>query len=259
MACDEALVDYKAITFAEQKMPTQSVCALQKALITQLNGMGYGNVTIKDNAAMLANLKRQLEVQNKNITFTQAEFRRILNHLNTGSIFNRAKILRDMFALRRDDDEVSYIGLFNAEDLCLNQFQVASQVIKLGNRKKRYDVTLIINGLPLVQVELLKNNMELRAAFHHVNRYEHNSYDAEFGLFQYVQLFIISNGVDTKYFANNQHQSFQQTFYWIDKGNKCTSDLHEFCSDFFKPCNIAKMLIHFMVMTDENVIKVLCY
>ena len=237
-------------------MPTQSVYALQKALISQLSDMGYANVTIKDNVAMLANLKRQLEVHNKNVTFTQAEFERILNHLNSGYVFDRAIILREMFALRRDDDEVSYICFLNADDLCLNQFQVASQVIKLGKRKKRYDVTLIINGLPLVQIELLRNDMELKVAFHHVNRYEHNCYDAGFGLFQYVQLFIISNGVDTKYFANNQHQSFQQTFYWTDKENKCTSDLYEFSHTFLKPCYITKVLTHYMDMTEERVIKI---
>ena len=236
-------------------MPTESVYALQKSLIAQLNSMGYDNVGIKNPAAMLANLKRQLEVHNKNITLTQAEFDSILNHLNTGSLFDRAKILRDVFALKRHDD-VIYISFLSANDLCLNQFQVASQVAKLDEEKMRYEVTLIINGLPLVQIELLNNGIKLEVAFHQVNRYEHNYYDAAFGLFQYVQLLIISNGVDTKYLANNQHQSFQQTFYWTDKENKCTSDLDKFSHAFLKLCNIIKVLTHCMDMTEERVIKI---
>jgi type I restriction enzyme, R subunit len=90
-----------------------------------------------------------------------------------------------------------------------------------------------------------------------VNRYHYDSYDAGFGLFQYVQLFIISNGVNTKYFANNKQQSFKQTFYWTDKNNQRLSDLHEFSAEFLKACHIAKMITHYMVMTEEQVIKVL--
>jgi type I restriction enzyme R subunit len=118
-------------------------------------------------------------------------------------------------------------------------------------------MTLLINGLPLVQVELKRRGAELKVAFHQVNRYHYDSYDAGFGLFQYVQLFIISNGVNTKYFANNKQQSFKQTFYWTDKQNNRLSDLHEFSAEFLKACHITKMITHYMVMTEEKVIKVL--
>ncbi|MEI8362128.1 MAG: type I restriction endonuclease subunit R [Betaproteobacteria bacterium] len=243
-------------------MSTQSEYALEAALIAQLNGMEYASVVIDNEAAMLANLKHQLEIHNKDIRFTPHEFERILNHLNTGSVFERAKILRDKYALKRDAvagqaDEVAYISFLNCEDWCLNEFQVTSQVSMQGKRKNRYDVTLLINGLPLVQVELKRRGAELKVAFHQVNRYQHDSYDAGVGLFQYVQLFIISNGVNTKYFANNKQQSFKQTFFWTDKENKRLSDLHEFSSEFLKPCHIAKMMAHYMVMTEEQIIKVL--
>lgn len=238
-------------------MSTQSEYALEAALIAQLNGMEYASVMIDDEAAMLANLKRQLEIHNKDIKFTQTEFDRILNHLNTGNVFDRAKILRDRYALRRDNDEVLYISFINSDDWCLNEFQVTNQVTMQGKRKNRYDVTLLINGLPLVQIELKRRGAELKVAFHQVNRYQHDSYDAGMALFQYVQLFIISNGVNTKYFSNNQQQSFQQTFFWTDKDNKRLSDLHEFSSEFLKPCHIAKMITQYMVMTEEKIIKVL--
>lgn len=241
---------------------TQSEYALEAALISQLNGMEYASVVVENEAAMLANLKRQLEIHNKGITFTQTEFDRILNHLNTGSVFERAKILRDRFALKRDTivgkpEETIWISFLNSDDWCLNEFQVTNQISMHGKRKNRYDVTLLINGLPLVQIELKRRGAELKVAFHQVNRYQHDSYDAGIGLFQYVQLFIISNGVNTKYFANNKLQSFKQTFYWSDKENKRLSDLHEFSSEFLKPCHIAKMITHYMVMTEEQITKVL--
>ena len=104
----------------------------------------------------------------------------------------------------------------------MNEFQVTNQITMQGKRKNRYDVTLLINGLPLVQIELKRRGAELKVAFHQINRYQHNSYDAGFALFQYVQLFIISNGVNTKYFSNNKEQSFNQTFFWTDKGKRPT-------------------------------------
>ena len=238
-------------------MNTQSEYALEAALIDQLNRMEYASVAIEDEAEMLANLKRQLEIHNKGIKFSQTEFERILNHLNTGGVFERAKILRDRFALKRDNDETAYITFLNCDDWCLNEFQVTSQVTMQGRRKNRYDVTLLINGLPLVQIELKRRGAELKVAFNQINRYQHDSYDAGAGLFQYVQLFIISNGVNTKYFANNRQQSFKQTFFWTDKDNNRLSDLHDFSAEFLKTCHIAKMITHYMVMTEEQVIKVL--
>ncbi len=236
---------------------TQSEYALEAALIKQLKGVEYVGVQIDDESAMLANLKRQLEIHNKGIQFTANEFDRILNHLNTGSVFDRAKILRDRFALKRDNNETVWITFINSDDWCLNEFQVTNQVTIEGKRKNRYDVTILINGLPLVQIELKRRGAELKVAFHQVNRYQHDSYDAGAGLFQYVQVFIISNGVNTKYFSNNKQQSFQQTFFWTDKDNKRLSDLHEFSREFLKPCHIAKMITHYMVLTEEQVIKVL--
>ncbi|QDC99783.1 type I restriction endonuclease subunit R [Candidatus Methylopumilus planktonicus] len=238
-------------------MSVQSEYALEDALIKQLVGMEYARVDIEDEAAMLSNLKRQLEMHNKNITLTSSEFDRVLNHLNTGGVFDRAKVLRDKYALKRDNNEVVYLSFINSNEWCLNEFQVTNQITIQGSRKNRYDVTILINGLPLVQIELKRRGAELKVAFNQINRYQHDSYDAGYALFQYVQLFIISNGVNTKYFSNNKQQSFKQTFFWTGKDNTRLSDLHEFASDFLKPCHIAKMITHYMVLTEEQIIKVL--
>lgn len=238
-------------------MTTQPEYALEQALISQLTGMEYAPVVIEDEAMMLANLKRQLEVHNNGISLSANEFERVLNHLNTGSVIDRAKILRDKFALKRDNDETVWLSFINSDDWCLNEFQVTHQVTMQGKRKNRYDVTVLINGLPLVQVELKRRGAELKVAFHQINRYHHESYDAGNGLFQYVQIFIISNGVNTKYFSKNKLQSFQQTFFWTDKDNKRLSDLKEFAAEFLKPCHIAKMITHYCVVTESGVIKVL--
>lgn len=237
-------------------MTTQSEYALEEALIAQLKGMEYSFIRIEHEADMLANLKRQLEIHNGDISFSKSEFERILNHLNTGSVFERAKILRDKLALKRDNQDTVYVSFLNCDDWCMNEFQVTHQVTMHGKRKNRYDVTLLINGLPLVQVELKRRGAELKVAFNQVNRYQHDSYDAGAGLFQYVQLFVISNGVNTKYFSNSVtkdgKQSFKQTFFWTDKENNRLSDLHEFAADFFKPCHIAKMLTHYTVINETN-------
>ncbi|QWD32485.1 type I restriction endonuclease subunit R [Polynucleobacter paneuropaeus] len=237
-------------------MNTQSEYALEESLIAQLEGMEYSRVIIESESQMLSNLRQQIQLHNK-IVLTDSEFDRILGHLNTGGVFERSRILRDRFALRRDDDSVEYINFIDSDDWCLNEFQVTNQISIEGKRKNRYDVTILINGLPLVQIELKRRGAELKVAFHQINRYHHDSYDAGYGLFQYIQLFIISNGVNTKYFSNNKQQSFQQTFYWTDKENNRLSDLHDFSAEFLKPCHVAKMIAQYMVLTEEQIIKVL--
>ena len=236
---------------------TQSEYALEQSLIKQLVSIEYQQVSIDDESMMLANLKQQLEIHNGNISLTKTEFERILHHLNTGDVVDRANILRDRFALKRDNGEVLYLSFLNCDDWCMNEFQVTNQVTMEGKRKNRYDVTILINGLPLVQIELKRRGAELKVAFHQINRYQHESYDAGYGLFQYVQIFIISNGVNTKYFSNNKKQSYEQTFFWTDKENNRISDLSEFASEFMKACHLAKMIAKYIVVTTDRVLKVM--
>ena len=125
---------------------------------------------------------------------------------------------------------------------CQNQFQVTQQVTIEGKYKNRYDVTLLVNGLPLVQVELKRRGLELKEAFNQVNRYHRHSFWSSQRLFQYVQMFVISNGVNTKYFANNRCQSFKQTFFWTNEQNEKLTQLSEFTNFFLEPCHMAKMI-----------------
>ncbi|NLI41195.1 MAG: type I restriction endonuclease subunit R, partial [Caldisericales bacterium] len=119
--------------------------------------------------------------------------------------------------------------------------------------KNRYDVTLLINGLPLVQIELKRRGLELKEAFNQVNRYQRHSFSSSYGLFQYIQIFVISNGVNTKYYANNRFQSFKQTFYWTDIENKrLTNILNGFASDFLEKCHISKMICKYIVLNETS-------
>lgn len=233
-------------------MSTQSEQVLENQLVTQLQTLGYAQVAIKDEAALLANLKAQLEKHN-GISFTPSEFEKVLNILNKGSVFQKAKTLREKQHLIRDNGDNIYFEFINTDHWCQNEYQVTTQVTIEGTYKNRYDVTLLINGLPLVQIELKRRGLELKEAFNQINRYQRHSFGANTALFQYVQIFVISNGVNTKYYANNRHQSFKQTFFWTDKENKRLSNiLNGFTSTFLEPCHISKMICKYVVLNETH-------
>ena len=214
-------------------MPTQPEQVLEDNLVVQLINLGYGKVTIKDEKDLLVNLKSQLEKHN-NITLSETEFAKVLNHLNKGNVFDRAHILRDKMQYTKDNGQSGYLEFIDVENWCQNQFQVTQQVTMEGKYKNRYDVTILINGLPLVQIELKRRGLELKEAFNQTNRYQRHSYSSNYGLFNYVQIFVISNGVNTKYYANNKNQSFKQTFYWSDEENNKITNLEKFADVFLE-------------------------
>lgn len=228
-------------------MSKQSEAVLEANLIKQLVALEYEKVTIKDDKWLEANLKTQLEKHNK-FTMSDTEFKRVLNHLNKGSVFEKAMILRDKFVLPCDDGTTKYIEFLDTEHWCQNLFQVSSQITVDGSYKNRYDVTLLINGLPLVQIELKRRGLELKEAFNQINRYQRHSYASNNALFNYVQIFIISNGVNTKYYANNRKQSFKQTFFWADVNNKNITNLEEFTDVFLDRCHVSKMICKYIVL-----------
>jgi type I restriction enzyme R subunit len=231
-------------------MAKQSEQVLEEQLIAQLQKLGYGLVSIKDETALIANLQKQLEKHN-NISFTKTEFERVLNILSKGSVFEKAKTLREKQHIVRDNGDNLYFEFLNTEHWCQNQYQVTHQVSQEGTYKNRYDVTILINGLPLVQIELKRKGLELKEAFNQINRYQRHSFGANSALFQYVQIFIISNGVNTKYYANNRNQSFKQTFYWTDVENKrLTNILNGFTDAFLEPCHISKMICKYIVLNE---------
>lgn len=237
-------------------MTTQSEQILENNLIAQLQQLGHEYVTIKDEKDLLANLKGQLEKHNK-IQLSAAEFQRILNHLNKGNIFDRAQTLRDKFDLQLDNGDTKYIEFLDSEHWCQNQFQVTRQVSMTGSYANRYDVTLLINGLPLVQIELKRRGLEMKEAFNQVLRYHKHSFAAGYGLFQYVQIFIISNGVNTKYYVNDSKQEFKQTFWWTDRDNNRIAALTEFAQVFLEPCHISKMICKYIVLNEQKHLMVL--
>ncbi len=232
-------------------MTRQSEQALENQLVEQLQGLGYGAVTIKDEADLILNLKAQLEKHNRT-TFSDTEFAKVLNHLNKGNVFEKAKTLRDKYQLTKDDGTSNYIEFLDSEHWCKNQFQVTHQVTMEGIYKNRYDVTLLINGVPMVQIELKRRGLELKEAFNQIQRYQKHSFSASKGLFNYVQLFVISNGVNTKYYANNRRQSFKQTFYWADKENNPITQLSKFTDSFLEKCHLSKMICKYIVLAESD-------
>ncbi|OAD90142.1 deoxyribonuclease HsdR [Aequorivita soesokkakensis] len=227
-------------------MTKQSELQLENNLIKQLVGLGYKTVAISDGDGLLSNLKTQLEAFN-NTVFNAREFETILNHLAKGNVFEKAKTLRDRFNITRDNGDSFYVRFFNNEDYATNLFQVTNQIAQEGTYKNRYDITLLVNGLPLVQIELKRRGLEIKEAFNQINRYQRHSFWSNHGLFQYVQLFVISNGVNTKYLANNKLQSVKQTFFWADHNNKNITDLTEFAAAFLNPNHLGKMIAKYIV------------
>jgi type I restriction enzyme R subunit len=231
------------------KQPEQ---ILEEQLVEQLQKLNYGLVLIRDEKELIANLKSRLEKHN-NIQFSNKEFEKVINTLSKGSVFEKAKILREKQHIVRDNGDNLYFEFIQTEHWCQNQFQVTHQVALEGKYKNRYDVTLLINGLPLVQIELKRRGLELKEAFHQINRYQRHSFGANSALYQYIQVFVISNGVNTKYYANNRFQSFKQTFYWTDKENKrLTNILNGFASEFLEPCHISKMICKYIVLNETQ-------
>jgi type I restriction enzyme, R subunit len=228
-------------------MATQSEAQLEESLIARLGALGWERITLSDEAALIANLKAQLEAHN-GLTLTQNEFARVLNHLDKGNVFDRAQTLRDRYQLTREDGSVVFVEFMNTREWCQNRYQVTNQVSADGAYRNRYDVTLLVNGLPLVQVELKRRGLELKEAFNQVNRYHRHSYASGRGLFQYIQIFVISNGVNTRYYANNRKQSFKQTFTWSGADNLPLNQLSDFADVFLDRCHVSKMIAKYTVL-----------
>src|SRR5690606_29799042 len=239
-------------------MTTQPEYILEENLVNQLQTLGYSKVAIKDETDLIANLKTQLEKHNK-ATYSEAEFKQILNDLSKGNIYEKAKTLRDKITYTKDDGQTGYVELINQLHWCKNQYQVTHQISMEGSYKNRYDVTILINGLPLVQIELKKRGLEMKEAFNQINRYERHSFTAGKGLFQFIQLFVISNGVNTKYYVNNpvKARSFKQTFFWADQNNKIITQLSEFATAFLEPCHLSKMITKYIVLNTANTLMAL--
>ena len=234
-------------------MATESEQALENKLIAQLQTLGFESVQIQDELALVANLKKQLEKHNQT-QFSDQEFKQVLNKLARGNIFEKAKILRDKVDYTKEDGTTGYIELIDQVHWCKNEYQVTHQVTMQGTYTNRYDVTLLINGLPLAQIELKRRGLELKEAFNQTNRYHRHSYRAGLGLFGYIQVFVISNGVNTKYYANNPvtKRDFKQTFFWTGSDNRKVPQLSEFAEEFLEKCQLSKLITKYIVLNESE-------
>ena len=237
-------------------MSTQSEAALEAGLIATLRQMDYEYVQIVEEDNLYANFKRQLEIHNKKqlaevgrTSFTDEEFEKILIYLEGGTRFEKAKKLRDLYPLDTVNGQRIWVEFLNRTQWCQNEFQVSSQITVEGRKKCRYDVTILINGLPLVQIELKRRGVELKQAYNQIQRYHKTSFH---GLFDYIQLFVISNGVNTRYFANNPNSGYKFTFNWTDAANHPFNELDKFAVFFLEKCTLGKIIGKYIVQHEAD-------
>ena len=238
----------------------ESESKLETRLISQLEKQGYEKVQIDDVESLEKNFRKQVnrynKVELKGRDLSDKEFERLMVKISGKGVFQSAKELRQKQDIQRDDGTIVYIELFNTKDWCKNIFQVTHQTTVEGKYTNRYDVTILINGLPLVQLELKRRGMDMKEAFNQIKRYKRHSY---FGLYKFIQLFVISNGVDTKYFANgDQELNYGFTFYWTDINNDRITNLEQFCLFFLDRCHIGKMIARYMIINEtEKILMVM--
>lgn len=234
-------------------MAYQSEAQLEQQLIEQLRNQNYCVVSISDYDALLVNFKEQFETFNaaklNGKALSAKEWERVMNYINGKSIFESAKILRDKFVLEMDDGTKTYLQFID-EDHTKNRFQVTHQTTVVGKYTNRYDVTLLVNGLPLVQIELKRRGVDIKEAVNQIMRYRKHSYQ---GLYHFIQLFIVSNGVDTKYFANSDKDIlYSHTFFWTDDNNIRVTNLKDFSVVFLARDLLLKMLTKFTILNDTD-------
>ncbi len=232
----------------------ESEAKLEEKLIDQLVKQGYKKAQIDTVEDLERNFREQINEHNKfrleEKPLSDKEFERLMIKISGKGVFQSAKELRQLQDIQRDDGTIAYIELFNTREWCQNNFQVTHQTTVEGKYTNRYDVTLLINGLPLVQIELKRRGMDMKEAFNQIKRYKRHSYS---GLYKFIQIFIISNGVDTKYFANgDQELNYGFTFYWTDVNNERINNLEYFCLTFLDRCQIGKVIARYMILNQTE-------
>lgn len=259
----------------------QSELDLEKAFIKQLETQAYEYIKIASENDLVLNLRKQLEKLN-NFTFTDTEWERFfageISNPNQGIEEKTTTIQEDHIKnLTRDDGTVKNIYLIKKDNIHDNSLQVINQyATEDGQRSNRYDVTVLVNGLPLVHIELKRRGVAIQEAFNQINRYQRESFWASAGLFEYVQLFVISNGTHTKYYSNTtraQHikessegaakkgkrtsNSFEFTSWWADATNRPITDLMDFAKTFFAKHTLLNILTKYCVFTTDRLLLVM--
>ena len=243
----------------------QSESDLERELVQDLVNQGYEFLSeVKDYQAMLANVRVQLQRLN-NVQFLDAEWRRfVFTYLDkpNDSITDKIRKIHDDYIhdFVFDDGRIQNIYLLDKKNIARNTVQVIKQFEQTGTHANRYDVTILVNGLPLVQVELKKRGVAIREAFNQIHRYSKESFNSENSLFKYLQIFVISNGTDTRYFANTTKRdknSFDFTMNWAGADNSLIKDLEDFTATFFQKNTLLHVLLHYSVFDAGDTLLVM--
>lgn len=240
----------------------QSEAELERQLIENLVSQGYKTVFFKSNEQMYENLREKIELLNK-VSFTDKEWERFkleyLDAPNDGMIEKTRKIQENhIYDFTFDDGHLKNIKIIDKKDLHNNSLQVTSQVV--GERKNRYDVTILVNGLPLVHIELKRRGVKLQEAFNQIHRYSRESFNSDNSLYKYVQIFVISNGTYTRYFANTtaaNKNHYEFTSEWADARNKTIVDLEDFTKTFFEKRTLLEVLTKYCVFDTNDTLLIL--
>ena len=242
----------------------QTEYALERELIQDLINQGYENPMIKNAEAMLANARTQLQALN-NVEFSDNEWSRYVEEYldkPSDNLIEKTKKIHDnhIYDFVFDDGHIQNIYLVDKKDIARNKLQVISQFEQTGTHANRYDVTILVNGLPLVQIELKKRGVAIREAFNQVHRYTKESFNKKNSLFKYLQIFIISNGTDSRYFANTTERnknSFDFTMNWAKADNSLIKDLKDFTATFFQKNTLLKVLLAYSVFDTSNTLLIM--
>ena len=235
-------------------MGYQSEYGLEENVVKQLQDLGYERVSLRNEIQLKENFRRILNERNadklEGTPISDSEFKRIMIDISDKSVFESAQILRDKYVLERDDETKVYLSLMNIKKWCQNTFQVTNQVSVNDTHKSRYDVTVLINGLPLVQIELKRSGVAITEAFNQIERYRRQNYT---GLFRFIQMFVVSNKMETRYYANSDQKIMKShMFYWSDEKNERINVLKDFIESFLEPCHIAKMISRYMIINETD-------
>lgn len=235
-------------------MGYQSEYGLEENVVKQLQELGYERVSLRNETQLKENFRRILNERNadklEDTPISDSEFKRIMIDISDKSVFESAQILRDKYVLERDDETKVYLSLMNIKKWCQNTFQVTNQVSVNDTHKSRYDVTVLINGLPLVQIELKRSGVAITEAFNQIERYRRQNYT---GLFRFIQMFVVSNKMETRYYANSDQKIMKShMFYWSDEKNERINVLKDFIESFLEPCHIAKMISRYMIINETD-------
>ena len=278
---DQSTVVSEYIPDIKRSDAYQSEAALEEEFIRMLQSQGYEYIRIENEEELVSNLRRQLETLNR-IQFTDSEWKRFFTECiasaNDGIVEKTARIQVDnVQILRRDDGSGKNIALIDKKDIHNNRLQIINQYsTDKGEYDNRYDVTVLVNGFPMIHIELKRRGVELREAFNQINRYQSQSFWSGCGLFEYIQIFVISNGTSTKYYSNTTRDShikemiasgrtrskktsnsFEFTSYWADGNNRIIPDLVDFTRTFFARNTILNILTRYCIFTSENMLLVM--